>query len=139
MKDYLKLLRVKHYVKNILVFLPIFFGGVIFEKNRFLNACFGFIAFSSVSSVIYILNDYKDIEKDRKHPRKKERPLASESISKKSALIMAGVCICIAVSCSIIIGDYSAFFLLLAYFSLNVFYSVSVKYTAKPPILMWLF
>ena len=52
MKKYLSLLRIKHYVKNVLVFLPMFFGGLIFEKSRILNACLGFIAFSFLSSVV---------------------------------------------------------------------------------------
>lgn len=54
MKDYIKLLRVKHYIKNILIFIPAFFGGVIFDKNKIIQGILGFIAFSMVSSMIYI-------------------------------------------------------------------------------------
>lgn len=71
MKDYIKLLRVKHYIKNILIFIPAFFGGVIFDKNKIIQGILGFIAFSMVSSMIYIFNDLRDIENDRKHPTKK--------------------------------------------------------------------
>ena len=59
MKDYIKLLRVKHYIKNI--FIPAFFGGVIFDKNKIIQGILGFIAFSMVSSMIYIFNDLRDI------------------------------------------------------------------------------
>ena len=108
MKKYLSLLRIKHYVKNVLVFLPMFFGGLIFEKSRILNACLGFIAFSFLSSVVYIINDYKDIEKDRKHPTKKNRPLASGAISKKSAVLCALVLLVVIATCSFYIGDHVA-------------------------------
>lgn len=127
MRKYLKLLRVKHYVKNALIFLPMFFGGVLFNKTLLINAFIGFIAFSLISSVIYILNDYKDIEKDKNHPKKKNRPLASGAISKKNALVIAIVCTCIAAFCSILIGSFAAIVLLLIYLSLNIFYSFGLK------------
>ena len=127
MKDYLHLLRIKHYVNNILVFIPMFFGGAIFDKARFLNACIGFMAFSFSSSVIYILNDYKDIENDRKHPKKCKRPLASGAISKKSTIIVAVVCIFIALALSVFIGSWGAFILLLIYLFLNLLYSLGLK------------
>lgn len=75
MKQLIKLLRVKHYIKNLLVFAPMFFGGVIFEKQKLIYAGLGFLNFCLISWVVYILNDYKDIEKDRNHPTKKTRPL----------------------------------------------------------------
>ena len=127
MKDYLSLLRVKHYIKNVLVFLPMFFGGVIFERSRVINACLGFIAFSFLSSVVYIINDYRDIEKDRKHPTKKNRPLASGAISKRSAVLCAVVLLLIIAACSFYIGDHVAFACLLGYLFLNILYSMGLK------------
>lgn len=127
MKKYLSLLRIKHYVKNVLVFLPMFFGGLIFEKSRILNACLGFIAFSFLSSVVYIINDYKDIEKDRKHPTKKNRPLASGAISKKSAVLCALVLLVVIATCSFCIDDHVAFACLLGYLFLNILYSMGLK------------
>lgn len=127
MKKYIDLLRVKHYIKNVLVFIPLFFGGVIFEKTLFLNACLGFIAFSAISSAIYILNDYRDIDKDRLHPKKKNRPLASGLISKKAATLLFLACLSVAVIMSVEVGDYRAFLLLLLYFMLNLLYSMGLK------------
>lgn len=127
MKDYLSLLRVKHYIKNVLVFLPMFFGGVIFERSRVINACLGFIAFSFLSSVVYIINDYKDIEKDRKHPTKKNRPLASGAISKRSAVLCVVVLLLIIAACSFYIGNYVALACLLGYLFLNILYSMGLK------------
>lgn len=81
MKNYLKLIRIKHWLKNVLVFLPAFFSINIL-KPQYLWACFlAFIVFCFASSIVYVLNDMSDIEKDKLHPIKKNRPLASGAIS----------------------------------------------------------
>lgn len=88
MMKYLKLLRVEQWVKNLFVFLPLFFSGNITHFDLLLKSVFAFIVFSLVASSIYIINDYSDIESDRKHPEKKNRPLASGVISKGTAKII---------------------------------------------------
>ena len=88
MIKYLKLLRVEQWVKNFFVFIPLFFSGNITHPNFFVKSVFAFIVFSLIASSIYILNDYKDIEADQKHPEKKDRPLANGSISKTTALFL---------------------------------------------------
>ena len=77
MKKYLKLIRINHWIKNFLIFLPLFFS-LSFQIENIIKTFMGFISFSFISSFIYIINDIKDIEKDRKHPRKKNRPLVQE-------------------------------------------------------------
>jgi len=71
--------------------MPLFFAGKITQHELLINAIIAFIAFSLSASAIYILNDYKDIEEDRLHPKKKYRPLASGAISKKVALFLMGM------------------------------------------------
>ena len=88
---------------------------------------FGFIVFSLISSAVYILNDYKDIEKDRKHPVKKERPLASGCISKKAGLFIMFLCIISAVGVCILINDPPSALCLAIYFFLNIGYSLGLK------------
>lgn len=127
MQKYFHLLRTKHYIKNVLIFLPMFFGGLIFDKSRLINALLGFITFSSTSSVVYIINDYRDIEKDRKHPKKKNRPLASGAISKKAAILIALLCLCISITNSIILNNYLAAFCVFLYFTINILYSMGLK------------
>lgn len=84
MKQYLTLLRVHQWYKNLLVFSPLlFFPTESFGLRHFLLAFFGF---SLVSSITYIVNDWVDREKDRVHPKKKNRPLASGAVSSKQAL-----------------------------------------------------
>lgn len=92
MKKYLKLLRVEQWVKNLFVFVPLFFSGNIQNLDLLTKSIFAFIIFSLAASTVYILNDYNDIEADKKHPEKRRRPLASGAISKTKALgILAGL------------------------------------------------
>ena len=86
MKQYLKLLRVEQWVKNLFVFVPLFFAGKITHTDLLIKSIVAFIVFSLMASVVYILNDYNDIEADRKHPEKRRRPLASGAISKSKAI-----------------------------------------------------
>ena len=87
-KHVMKLMRPHQYVKNLFIFLPLFFDGQITNTELLLDSIIAFIAFSLAASAIYILNDYLDIEEDRLHPMKKYRPLASRLISKKEAVLL---------------------------------------------------
>ena len=60
---YLKLIRVKHWIKNGLVFLPLFFSGCLFEIDLLIKAILAFFIFSLTSSVVYVNNDISDVEK----------------------------------------------------------------------------
>ena len=91
MKDYCKLIRVKHWLKNGLVFLPLFFSINLLNKGMLLNSILAFIVFSITSSIVYITNDIEDVEKDKKHPIKKDRPLASGRVSIKEAKIIRAI------------------------------------------------
>lgn len=127
MRDYIKLLRVRHYIKNLLIFVPMFFGQVIFDINKLLIGAMGFAAFCVVSSAVYVLNDICDVEKDRKHPTKKNRPIASGRVKKSTAIVLLCCCILIALILSIAIGKLEAALLLILYFVLNVAYSMGLK------------
>jgi len=79
---------VDNYVKNIIIFLPIFFAQEIFQLSKLIELAFVFIAFSFVTSSIYILNDIIDIEEDRNHHLKMKRPLASGLIPMNTAILI---------------------------------------------------
>ncbi len=125
----IKLMRPHQYIKNGFIFLPLFFASQITNTALFLNATIAFLAFSLTASAIYILNDYHDIEEDRQHPKKKNRPLASGAITKPQAiffmlvLAIAGTALMAAVS-------YSATSILLAYVIMNIAYSFHFKHVA---------
>ena len=91
MSKFIKLIRMKHWLKNFLVYLPIFFSLNLFNIDYLLLTTLAFIVFCFTSSIVYILNDISDIEKDRLHPVKKFRPLASGEISKKQAYAIIAI------------------------------------------------
>ena len=136
LKEYIKLIRIKHYFKNILIFLPLVFSGNVFNLEKVFCCIIGFISFSFVASFVYIINDIRDIENDRKHPVKKNRPLASGAISKKEAIILAVVLLFVAYLLNIIIlinfqltiqNLLLAIGLLSLYVLLNIAYSFGLK------------
>src|ERR1700710_1956133 len=91
MHPYLKLLRPKDWAKNLFLFLPVFFGGQLFQIPKIERLLAAFFAFCFVASTVYIINDYRDIEDDRKHPKKRLRPLASGAVKPSSALVIAAL------------------------------------------------
>jgi len=123
---YLKLMRVKEWIKNLFIFIPLFFSGEIFSSNKFVELLFGFLAFGLVASSIYIINDYRDVESDRKHPVKCLRPIAAGIISGSTAII---VCVLCALSGLLIAFQLKLMFfiLVLGYFILNLSYSFGLK------------
>jgi len=131
MKQYLKLIRVKHWLKNGLVFLPLFFSINLFNFDMFMTCIIAFFVFSFTSSIVYIINDYNDIEKDKIHPIKKNRPLASGKISKKNAILTI-IALCI-INIALMILLYSntnsvfIFVIPLTYLVLNIMYSRGLK------------
>lgn len=124
---YLKLFRVKHYIKNILVFLPIIFNKSFFKYDKLSNAFLAFIAFCLVSSAVYIINDIQDAEKDKNHPVKKNRPIASGAIPIRSAVVIAGMLIVLSVLVNLCIQTFWGCVLVISYLIINVLYSLGLK------------
>lgn len=80
-----RLIRPKQWIKNMFVFLPLFFGGSLLDVQRLLSAFLTFLAFCFAASSIYCFNDLVDVEADRRHPVKCKRPIAAGLISKQQA------------------------------------------------------
>jgi 4-hydroxybenzoate polyprenyltransferase len=88
-KSLLHLLRVRQYYKNVLVFAGIFFSQGLFDISLYFNLIIGFIILCCTSSINYIINDIRDIKKDRLHPEKiRKKPLASGNISVLVAIVL---------------------------------------------------
>jgi decaprenyl-phosphate phosphoribosyltransferase len=132
MLDHIKLLRPKDWAKNTFLFIPSFFAGKLFDKHQFDEQFSvligGFIAFSFLASSIYIINDYRDIEDDRKHPVKRNRALASGKVKKPVALMISIALMLAGFGVSYWI-DTSMKFLFISgiYFILNLLYSFGIK------------
>lgn len=127
MKPYLKLMRVHHYIKNCLVFAALACSGQLFDLKKLLSGIAAFVAFCMVSSVVYIINDIRDKEKDRNHPTKCKRPIAAGTVSVKGACILAVVLVVIAAVCNGLTFCVSSTLLLALYLVLNLAYSFGLK------------
>ncbi|GBD88795.1 decaprenyl-phosphate phosphoribosyltransferase [bacterium BMS3Abin03] len=125
--NYLNLIRVPQWIKNLFVFVPLLFSLHLFEKDYFLNAIFAFVVFCLASSLIYVINDLIDIEADKAHPVKKNRPLPSGAISKRNAVIVAVILFAWIV---LLLPDFNKEFsrLVIAFVVLNVLYSLWFKH-----------
>lgn len=130
-KNYIKLIRVKHWLKNGLVFLPIFFSSNIFNINLLLTSVLAFFIFSFTSSIVYVVNDMNDIEKDKLHPVKKNRPLASGAISIPMARVVIVILFILVALLSFFAykenNNVFVFLIPLIYLVLNIMYSKGLK------------
>lgn len=127
MKQYLKLIRVRHYIKNMLVFAALACSGSFFDLQKLFAGMMGFLAFCLISSVVYIINDIRDREKDRRHPTKCKRPIAAGTISVKNAAVLAAVFLVTAVICNCVVFHPGSSILLAVYLILNIAYSCGLK------------
>lgn len=126
MKSILQLIRVKQWLKNVFIFLPAFFGGVLtLEGIPHLLA--GFFGFSMIASVVYIINDLNDIESDKLHPKKRLRPLPSGVISKSKALVIGAMLFIASMVISWLFLPNSFTYILLTYLIINILYSYKLK------------
>lgn len=127
MKTIFKLFRVEHYLKNLLIFLPLFFNRHFLNIFLLRNVVFGFIAFSLVSSAVYIFNDIQDVESDRHHPKKKNRPIASGAVSISKAYLLGLISLGVSLFFGILASNYISLLFLIIYLALNIGYSLGLK------------
>ncbi len=126
-KNYLQLLRVHQWIKNLFVFVPLLFSMHLFEANYFLSSLKAFFMFCLASSYIYIINDIIDLEADAVHPKKKLRPLPSGKISKHNAWIVSILILLILVGLTFF-TNLNFIYLLVGFILLNIFYSLYFKH-----------
>lgn len=123
---YLHLIRIKHWAKNTFLFLPLFFGGEFLATQHYVPLMIAFFAFGLVASTIYIINDLKDIDHDKLHPKKSARPLASGEVSKQKAKLIASLLLVIGLLIALQLSIKFTFILGL-YFFLNLAYTFWLK------------
>ncbi len=126
MKPYLKLLRPQQWYKNLLIYLPLIFGRQLLNIDSIMLVTIGFISLCFISSANYIINDIVDLKKDKHHPEKSKRPLASGKISIKEAIFFASLALII----SFVVAIKLPFYFLLSVISLFVLtqiYSLFLK------------
>jgi decaprenyl-phosphate phosphoribosyltransferase len=119
----LKLMRVKQWYKNLLIFLPIFFAAQVFNIDALSKVVLGFISLCLISSAYYILNDLYDAKEDQKHPAKKDRLIASGKVSTCASLTLSAALFTIAITLAYIIKPGLILFPL-ALFTATMWYTV---------------
>jgi len=124
--DYLRLIRVQQWYKNGVIFLPLFFIGQFFSLHLLSSVFVGFASLCFISSVNYVINDIKDRDKDRLHPEKKHRALASKKVSSISAMLFAGVLFLLGMAFAYALGLFFFLAVLFLFFS-SLFYTFFLK------------
>lgn len=123
----LELLRTTHYIKNIFIFLPLFFALEITNIEKLIFSFMAFCFLSLIASAIYIFNDSVDLESDRQHPIKKMRPLASGKVphaTARAVMFLCGLCGLI----GFFFLNREALIYSLLYIAINLGYSLKLKH-----------
>jgi 4-hydroxybenzoate polyprenyltransferase len=125
-QDYVRLMRIKHWVKDVFIFAPLIFSLNFYKASLIGRTLLMCAAFCLAASTVYIFNDVIDRDRDRLHPKKKFRPIASGAVPVKTALVLAAVLFSSSVAVSWTLG-LSAIVVVLAYVGMNVAYSLLLK------------
>ncbi len=126
---WLKALRVHHWLKNMLIFLPMFLAHELTTPALYIKAAIAFLAFSLTASAIYIFNDLFDLHADQHHPRKRRRPFAAGDLSLLAAAVVAPLLVVASLSIACFLP--SAFMtVLLIYLAATTLYSWRFKQIA---------
>src|SRR3989344_5081751 len=118
--------RPRQWIKNFAVFAALIFSGTLFDPTNLLKTFEAFFYFCIFSSATYFLNDVFDIERDKLHPFKKKRPIASGLIPVPLAVTTALILIIVSLPLSYALSP-AFFFAALAYLNLQLFYSSYLK------------
>lgn len=120
-------MRPRQWTKNVFVFAGLVFAGAFVRPQGIADALWAFGVFCLLSSAVYALNDYVDRERDRLHPRKRFRPMASGRLAPAAGLTLAVGLACGSLAAAVGLGrDFFA--VALGYLVLNVLYSFTLKH-----------
>ncbi|MCJ7736168.1 MAG: decaprenyl-phosphate phosphoribosyltransferase [Anaerolineae bacterium] len=125
--DLIKAMRPKQWVKNVVVFAPLLFDVKLFNLQYSVKAFFGFVLLCLISGTVYLINDVVDVEKDRQHPKKRLRPIASGELGTGAATVAAIVLPLIGLPAGFIL-DPTFGALLAGYLTLQIAYSFVLKH-----------
>lgn len=123
---YIRLLRPKQWIKNIVVLLPMFFGGGLLSAESWKYGLLVFISFCFTASSIYCINDIADCEADRLHPSKRFRPVASGEIGRGKALIAGSMLVIAGMLVAVPAGGV-AVSIVAGYWLMNIAYTLGAK------------
>lgn len=126
----LKILRPHQWVKNTFIFIPLFFGGSLFDMADWTSSLVAFVAFSFAASAIYSINDIVDVEADKKHPKKCKRPIAAGLVSKRQASLLAIILAIAALALPFLLNNWMLSVVIALYMAMNLCYCIRLKHYA---------
>jgi len=130
-RAYITLARPKHWLKNLLIFLPLLYARNLANPDLLMLTAMCFVVFCFISSGVYIVNDIIDVEKDRQHPIKNTRPIASGIVEISEAVVFALFLFVLGFSVAILgWSNYLVALFALSYILLNLAYSFFLKHYA---------
>jgi 4-hydroxybenzoate polyprenyltransferase len=119
-------LRVRQWTKNLLLFAGLLFAAKLGDVGRWGEAWLAFAAYCAASSAAYLVNDVHDAERDRLHPAKRHRPVASGHLSPRAALVLAALLAGLALAAAAYLGPVFAL-LLVVFLGVQLSYSFAFK------------
>ena len=129
-KNLVFLLRPEQWVKNLFVVFPVFFNGQLLNISALSSCATAFIAFSLAASSVYCFNDLCDVNADKRHPEKKQRPFASGAVSATTVSVVMASCFVLSMLLLGVFGGKTRYFLMLLttlYCLMNIAYSLWLK------------
>ena len=129
-RSILQLIRPKQWIKNMFVFIPMFFAGELFQTHSLCMGVITFVAFSFVASSIYCYNDIVDVDADRRHPVKCRRPVASGAVSVRLAYMLMALMLVLSVATVLLLPPEvmaNVLAVVLFYYVLNLSYCSKLK------------
>ena len=129
MKDLFRLIRPKQWLKNVFVLVPIFFSGHLTDADCLYAGIVTFVAFSMIASSVYCFNDIIDVEADRRHPVKCNRPIASGAISLRQAYGLMALMLLLSMATLLLLqaNYWKVLLVILGYYVLNLAYCAELK------------
>lgn len=128
LRGLLRAARPRQWLKNVLVLAAPAFAGVLDQPRALLSTALAFVAFCLAASGTYLINDAHDVEADRAHPRKRNRPIAAGVISVRLALVTGVICLLAAVGLTLVAGGWQLPVVVIAYVALTTAYSLWLKH-----------
>lgn len=129
MKNLIRLIRPHQWIKNLVVLLPVFFGGALLQPEAVYAALVTALSFSFAASSIYCLNDIVDVEDDRRHPVKCHRPMASGAITVVQGYLLMALMFALSMVSTLLLSSHQTetASVILFYWLLNIAYCLKLK------------
>jgi len=136
LRSYLLLIRIPQWSKNLFIFLPAFFALKLTQPEALYNLALTFAGFSFLASAVYVFNDMLDIESDKIHPKKRNRPLASGKVTVNEGIVLIIILLILAAAVFFVLGNTLAMIIAAIYLAQNILYTIKLKHVSLLDIML---